>query len=88
MSLPKEQYSQVHKQGPQVDTTLESSLNGRRRCKGNAALISQANGQRCFIALGVYITSSMINRTSLTQSQSWDDSGFFIPKNVLSGRKK
>lgn len=29
MSLPKEQYSQVHKQGPQVDTTLESSLNGR-----------------------------------------------------------
>ena len=54
MSLPKEQYSQVHKQGPQVDTTLESSLNGRRRCKGNAALISQANGQRCFIVLGIY----------------------------------
>lgn len=47
MSLPKEQNSQVHKQGPQVDTTLESSLNGRRRCKGNVALISQANGQRC-----------------------------------------
>ena len=29
MSLPKAQYSQVHKQGPQVDTTLEISLNGR-----------------------------------------------------------
>ena len=39
---------------PQVDTTLESSLNGRRRCKGSVALISQANGQRCFITLGAY----------------------------------
>lgn len=43
-SLPKEQNSQVRR--PQVDTTLESSLNGRRRCKGSVALISQANGQR------------------------------------------
>ncbi len=28
-----------------MDTTLESPLNGRRRCKGHFALISQARGQ-------------------------------------------
>lgn len=44
MRLPKELNSQVpgNQAEPYADTTLESPLNGRRRCD---VLISQANGQ-------------------------------------------
>ena len=35
---------------PYADTTLESSLNGRRRCTDFIILISQASGQRKLIA--------------------------------------
>lgn len=49
MRLPKELNSQVpeNQVEPYVDTTLESPLNGRRRCTNvvNNILISQANGQ-------------------------------------------
>lgn len=45
--LPKEQNSQVPEQAePYMDTTLESPLNGRRRCTDGNILISQASGQR------------------------------------------
>ncbi len=45
--LPKEQNSQVlEKAEPYMDTTLESPLNGRRRCTDGNILISQASGQR------------------------------------------
>lgn len=48
MRLPKELNSQVpgNQAEPYADTTLESPLNGRRRCTNIVdVLISQANGQ-------------------------------------------
>ena len=48
--LPKEQNSQVlEKAEPYMDTTLESPLNGRRRCTDGDILISQASGQRTVV---------------------------------------
>lgn len=48
MRLPKELNSQVpgNQAEPYADTTLESPLNGRRRCTNIVdVLISQTNGQ-------------------------------------------
>lgn len=80
MSLPKEQNSQVHKQGPQADTTLESSLNGRRRCKGSVALISQANGQRRLFQQNVSLYTPVGKLHEANPNQSCKALVFLIPK--------
>lgn len=65
MRLPKELNSQVpgNQAEPYADTTLESPLNGRRRCTNIVdVLISQANGQSnsssscCLLGRGVLIS--------------------------------
>ena len=68
--LPKEQNSQVlfTKRKPYADTTLESPLNGRRRCTDGNILISQASGQSNVSYFNVFLNIVFVNQSMRSYS--------------------